>query len=77
MEIFDSAYKFLREVDSGESIAAGVNKFQGEEPRTTKTVTVDDTIEKGQTEGLNNVRRGRDDRETDQSSDRKAWNGWS
>lgn len=59
-EILDSAYKFLKEVESGERIVVGVNRFQVEEQTTVKAMRVDDGVEKRQIERLNRVRKNRD-----------------
>jgi methylmalonyl-CoA mutase N-terminal domain/subunit len=62
-EILESAYKFMKEVESGERIVVGVNKFQVEERTTVKAMRVDDTVEKRQIERLNRVRKNRDNGE--------------
>jgi methylmalonyl-CoA mutase N-terminal domain/subunit len=62
-EILDSAYKFFKEVESGERVVVGVNKFEVEEQTTVKAMKVDDTVEKRQIERLNRVRQSRDNAE--------------
>ena len=62
-EIQDSAYNYLKQVESGERTIVGVNKFQIEEPTTIKSMKVDDTAEMRQIERLNKVRRNRDNGE--------------
>ncbi len=62
-EILESAYKFMKEVESGERIVVGVNKFQVEETTPVKAMRVDDTVEKRQIERLNKVKASRDPRE--------------
>ena len=62
-QILDSAYHFLKEVESGERIVVGVNKFQVDESTTIKAMKVDDTVEKRQIERLNKVRKERDNGE--------------
>jgi methylmalonyl-CoA mutase N-terminal domain/subunit len=59
-EILDSAYKYLKEVESGERIVVGVNKFQVDEPTVVKAMKVDDMVESRQIERLNRVRNNRD-----------------
>lgn len=62
-EILDSAYRFLKEVESGERIVVGVNKFQVEEQTTVRAMKIDDRVEKRQIERLNRVKKDRDDGE--------------
>jgi methylmalonyl-CoA mutase N-terminal domain/subunit len=62
-EILESAYKFMKEVESGERIVVGVNKFQVDEPTTVKAMRMDDTAEKRQIERLSKVRGNRDNGE--------------
>jgi methylmalonyl-CoA mutase N-terminal domain/subunit len=59
-EILDSAYKYLKEVESGERIVVGVNKFQVDEPTVMKAMKVDDMVESRQIARLNRVRNNRD-----------------
>ena len=66
-EILDSAYRFLKEVESGERIVVGVNKFQVEEQTTLRPMKIDDRVEKKQIDRLNRVRKERDDTEVRRS----------
>jgi methylmalonyl-CoA mutase N-terminal domain/subunit len=66
-QILDSAYQFLKEVESGERIVVGVNKFQVDEPTTVKAMAFDETVEKRQIERLNKVKKGRDEGEVKKS----------
>jgi len=62
LEISDAAYKFQRQIDSGEKIMIGVNKYITEDEVEIPFVEIDDTVEKEQIERLNAVRRKRDNR---------------
>jgi len=62
LEISDAAYKFQRQIDSGEKIMVGVNKYITEDEVEIPFVEIDDTVEKEQIERLNAVRRKRDNR---------------
>jgi methylmalonyl-CoA mutase N-terminal domain/subunit len=62
-QIMQSAYQFLKEMESGERIVVGVNKFQVDEPTSVRAMKIDETVEKRQIERLNKVRKGRDDAE--------------
>lgn len=60
MEISDAAYKFQRQIDAGEKIMIGINKYNIEEEMEIPFVEIDDTVEKEQIERLNAVKRKRD-----------------
>jgi methylmalonyl-CoA mutase N-terminal domain/subunit len=62
-QIMQSAYQCLKEMESGEKIVVGVNKFQVDEPTSVRAMKIDETVEKRQIERLNKVRKGRDDAE--------------
>lgn len=62
LEISDAAYKFQKQIDSGEKIMVGVNKYVTEDEVEIPFVEIDDTVEKEQIERLNAVRRKRDNR---------------
>ncbi len=62
MEISDAAYKFQRQIDSGEKVMIGINKYNTEEDVEIPFLEIDDTVEKEQIERLNAVRRKRDSR---------------
>lgn len=59
-QIMQSAYQFLKEVESGERIVVGVNKFQVDEPTTIKLMKLDETVEQRQIEKLKKLKKERD-----------------
>ncbi len=59
-EIQDSAYKYQMEVEKGEKIVVGVNKFQIEEERDFDILKIDEEIEKKQIEKLKKLKSRRD-----------------
>jgi len=69
MEISDAAYKYQRQIDSGEKIMIGINKYNTEEDVEIPFVDIDDTVEKEQIERLNAVRRKRDSRKVKECLD--------
>ncbi len=62
MEISDAAYKYQRQIDSGEKIMIGINKYNTDEDVEIPFLEIDDSVEKEQIERLNAVRRKRDSR---------------
>ncbi|MEL6614819.1 MAG: methylmalonyl-CoA mutase family protein, partial [Bacteroidota bacterium] len=56
-----SAYRQQLDVESGDAIVVGVNKFQADEEPTFETMTVPDSIRETQIERLRDLRQGRDD----------------
>lgn len=62
MEISDAAYKYQRQIDSGEKVMIGINKYNTDEDVEIPFLEIDDTVEKEQIERLNAVRRKRDSR---------------
>jgi methylmalonyl-CoA mutase N-terminal domain/subunit len=58
-EIADSAYRWQREVDSGERKIVGVNAFRKEQDEPIPTLKIDDALVHKQVERLNAVRRSR------------------
>lgn len=58
-EIQESAYRYQQEVESGERIVVGVNKFQIEEPPRKDILKVDPAVEKFQKEKLAAVKANR------------------
>jgi len=62
MEISDAAYKYQRQIDAGEKIMIGINKYNTEEDVDIPFLEIDDSVEKEQIERLNAVRRKRDSR---------------
>jgi methylmalonyl-CoA mutase N-terminal domain/subunit len=59
-EIQDSAYTYQREIESGERVVIGVNRFQVEEDKPTKLLRVDPSVRLVQIEKLRGLRAGRD-----------------
>jgi len=62
-EIARSSYLYQQEVDSGERIVVGVNKFQVEEVPNIQISKFDNTVEARQIARLNRVRKERDGKE--------------
>lgn len=58
-EIQKSAYKFQQEVERGERIIVGVNKFQSEEKELTELLKIDENIQCNQIAFLNDIRAKR------------------
>jgi methylmalonyl-CoA mutase N-terminal domain/subunit len=63
-EIARSAYQYQQEIENGEKIIVGVNKFTVEEEPGTEVFRVDDSIRKLQSEKLQNLRSRRDNKKT-------------
>lgn len=61
-EIADAAYTYQRQVDSGERVVVGVNKYCTEEALPVEILRIDDALEKAQIARLAEVRRTRDNR---------------
>ena len=61
MEINESAWKYQQEIESQKRVVVGVNQFQSETPPIKGLLRVDPEQEREQIEGLNAVRRERDD----------------
>lgn len=66
-EIADAAYQYQKEIESGERISVGVNKFTQEEEGLTEVFNIDDSIRKLQTEKLEHLRTTRDQAAVDES----------
>ncbi len=60
-EIQDSAYRYQREIEKGERIVVGLNRFQVEEARPTNLLRVDPAVRTSQVERLKKLRSERDD----------------
>jgi len=58
-QIQNSAYAYQREIESGERIVVGVNRFEQEEGRAGVTFRVDPDVERAQVKRLREVRAGR------------------
>jgi methylmalonyl-CoA mutase N-terminal domain/subunit len=60
-EIAASAYRFQREVDAGERVMVGVNKYTSEtEERSIPLLRIDEEVQKTQVSNLAKVKRERD-----------------
>ncbi|HEU4941049.1 MAG TPA: methylmalonyl-CoA mutase family protein, partial [Candidatus Eisenbacteria bacterium] len=59
-EIADSAYRFQQQVERGERVIVGVNRFQGNEEITIPVLQIDPEIERRQIERIRTVRKRRD-----------------
>jgi methylmalonyl-CoA mutase N-terminal domain/subunit len=59
-EIASSAYQYQRDIESGDKVIVGVNKFSIEEPPFENLFTVDDTIRQIQIDKINKVKATRD-----------------
>ena len=77
-EIAKSAYAYQRNIESGEKIIVGVNKFQSTEENKIPILKIDDSIRQLQIEKLNALRRNRNPAKCDnilQSLNDKASSG--
>jgi methylmalonyl-CoA mutase N-terminal domain/subunit len=60
-EVQDSAYRFQRQVESGERVIVGVNRFAEErEPPAIELLRIDPEVERAQVEGVRALRARRD-----------------
>jgi methylmalonyl-CoA mutase, N-terminal domain len=59
-EIAKSAYEYQRNIESGQKIIVGVNKFEVKEKNTTPVFKIDDSIQQLQVEKLNKLKENRD-----------------
>lgn len=59
-ELSDAAYRHARDVDSGERVVVGVNRYPSE-PEPLEVFTIDPGTEAGQARAVGEVRRARDD----------------
>jgi len=59
-EIQSSAYEFQREVEAGERVIVGVNKFQMEDGGNPPAFRIDPAMERARIEGVRELRAGRD-----------------
>jgi methylmalonyl-CoA mutase N-terminal domain/subunit len=62
MEISDAAYHFQRQIDAGEKIMIGVNKYVTDDKLEIPLVVIDEAVEEGQLKRLSDVKRKRDGR---------------
>jgi methylmalonyl-CoA mutase N-terminal domain/subunit len=59
-EIHDAAYRYQQEVESGEKIIVGVNKYSGDEKRPIEILQIDDNVARRQCQRLAELRSRRD-----------------
>ena len=59
-EIQNAAYEFQQQVERGEKIVVGVNRFHQESEQPLTALTIDSNIERQQVERLREVRASRD-----------------
>jgi len=62
-EIANAAYKFQQQIDSGEKVMVGVNKYVAEEETPIEILKIDEKIATKQIKRLNEVKRTRDNRQ--------------
>lgn len=60
MEIADAAYHFQQQVEKGEKIIIGVNKYPSDRPELEFVLKIDDSLERGQVDRLNQYKEKRD-----------------
>jgi len=60
-EIQESAYRYQKEIEAGERIVVGVNRFQVEEEKPTNLLRVDPAVRRAQIEKLKALRAERDE----------------
>jgi methylmalonyl-CoA mutase N-terminal domain/subunit len=60
-EIAASAYRFQRQLEAGERIMVGVNKYANDEANSVPLLRVDENVEKTQRENLRRVKAARDE----------------
>lgn len=65
-EIARSAYEYQRQIENGEKIIVGVNKFQSNEEENIPVFKIDDSIRTIQTEKLKRLKGNRDNAKVDQ-----------
>jgi len=69
MEIADAAYKYQRQLESGEKVMVGVNKYATGEADAIPVLDIDDRVETEQMERLKAVKRKRDGKAVKRSLD--------
>ena len=62
MEIADAAYHYQRQIDKGEKVVVGVNKYVVEEKAPPETLRIDEAVEERQIARLQKVKKERDNR---------------
>ena len=66
-EIADASYRYQQEVDAGERVVVGVNRFRIDEGEAIETLHIDAAIERKQIDRLEGVRAGRDASEAERT----------
>ena len=73
MEIADAAYHYQRQLDDGQKVMVGVNKYVVQEGTTTEILKIDEEVEEKQIARLKEVKASRDNRKVAQTlSDLRA-----
>ncbi len=62
-EIADASYQYQKDIESGDRVSVGVNKFMEQEQSIKDVFRVDDTIRQVQMEKINRLKSGRDNEE--------------
>ncbi|MFB0532863.1 MAG: methylmalonyl-CoA mutase family protein, partial [Desulfatiglandales bacterium] len=62
MEVADSAYRYQKQISSGEKTVVGVNKYSTEEELPVETVQIEPELEEKQIQWTNRVKNSRDNR---------------
>ncbi len=71
-EIAASAYKYQKDIEAGDKIIVGVNKFLTEETYTTPSFKIDESIQKLQTNKITALKQRRDNEKVTKSLERIA-----
>lgn len=66
-EIAGASYQYQKEIETGERVSVGVNKFVQEEEGLTEVFNIDDSIRKLQTEKLTKLKAERDNKAVERS----------
>jgi methylmalonyl-CoA mutase N-terminal domain/subunit len=66
MEIADAAYHYQRQIDNGEKVVVGVNKYIVEEKAPPEILKIDEAVEEKQIARLQKVKKDRDNRKVAQ-----------
>jgi len=66
MEIADAAYHYQRQIDNGEKVVVGVNKYVVEEKAPPEILRIDEAVEEKQIARLQKVKKERDNRKVAQ-----------
>ncbi|MFO7876476.1 MAG: methylmalonyl-CoA mutase family protein [Desulfovermiculus sp.] len=69
MEIADAAYKYQQQLESGDRVMVGVNKYVTEEMEECPVLDIDEEVEQDQLRRLNEIKRKRDSKAVKQALD--------